>query len=141
MMRRFALTLLISVIAPNLLHGGPGRDSLFLDGSWESTLGTCVLPGTTDENRLGGGNASTPVTSGLTRLYPFEGKVTYTRTVEIPVSFSGKRLSLVLERTKPSTLSIDGVEAGSDSSLLVPHVYELPSLQPGLHEISLIVDN
>ena len=141
MMRRFALTLLISVLAPNLLHGGPGRDSLFLDGSWESTLGTCVLPGTTDENRLGGGNASTPVTSGLTRLYPFEGKVTYTRTVEIPVSFSGKRLSLVLERTKPSTLSIDGVEAGSDSSLLVPHVYELPPLQPGLHEISLTVDN
>ena len=29
------------------------REQIQLAGEWESSLGTCRLPGTTDENRLG----------------------------------------------------------------------------------------
>ena len=127
-------------------YGAGVRDSLFLDGTWTAMTedGVCrevVLPGTADENRLGPENTDTSCTSGLTRLYPFEGVVTYTRNVRIPRSFSGKRLRLVLERTKPSVLRVDGDSTGSFGHILTPHVYELPPLKPGVHEISLTVDN
>ena len=141
MEKKHLAILLAAVLAPLILHGEPGRDSLFLDGEWKSSLGTCILPGTTDENRLGERNTCRDLTSGLTRLYPFEGQVSYTRTVDIPASFSGKRLTLILERTKPCTISLDGKTVGSDSCLLAPHRYELPALQPGRHEITLTVDN
>ncbi len=127
-------------------YGTGVRDSLFLDGTWTAVTETgvsheVVLPGTADENRLGTRNPDTSCTSGLTRLYPFEGVVTYTKSVRIPRSFSGKRLRLVLERTKPSVLRVDGDSIGSFGHILSPHVYELPRLKPGVHEISLTVDN
>ena len=142
-MKPSAIVLLtLSVLAPLAAYGGTGgRDSLFLNGEWKSSLGTCILPGTTDENRLGERNTDTTMTSGLTRLYPYEGEVVYTRTVEVPRSFAGKDLSLVLERTKPCTVSVDGVVVGHYGHLLTPQVYSLSGLRPGTHEISLAVDN
>ena len=141
-MMKAVLLFLSAVLACSTVYGNTGaRDSLFISGCWHSSLGECILPGTTDGNRLGPGNPDTLNTGALTRLYPFFGKVTYTRTVEIPRSFRGKSLRLVLERTKPGVLVIDDVTVGSHSELSVPHVYELPALRPGKHVISLTVDN
>lgn len=128
------------------VYGTGVRDSLFLGGTWTAVTENVVfrevvLPGSADENRLGTRNSDTSCTSGLTRLWPFEGVVTYTKSVRIPRSFSGKRLRLVLERTKPSVLLVDGDSIGSFGHILSPHVYELPHLKPGMHEISLTVDN
>lgn len=117
------------------------RHSIDLSGEWKSSLGTCKLPGTTDENRLGGGKHPTDVTSQFTRLYPFAGKVVYERDIDIPASMEGKRLTLIMERTKPSTLWIDGDSIGSICQLYAPHEYVLPTLKAGKHHIKLLIDN
>lgn len=49
------------------------RAFLPLSGTWESSLGTCRLPGTTDENQLGNPAQAPYVTSQLTRLYSYSG--------------------------------------------------------------------
>ena len=97
------------------------REQIQLAGEWESSLGTCRLPGTTDENRLGERNRDTLVTYQLTRLYPYSGKVIYTREINIPESFRGKKLFLMMERTKPSTVWVDGDSIGSYGHLYAPH--------------------
>lgn len=141
-MKHLSFIIFLAVLSSTVLYGATGgRDSLFLDGVWNSSLGPCMLPGTTDGNSLGHRNLCGKITSGLTRLYPYEGRVTYTRTVDIPEDFSGKRLSLVLERTKPVELQVDGKYTGRLDHLLTPHIYALPALSPGEHEISITVDN
>ena len=117
------------------------RERIPLAGMWQSSLGDCRLPGTTDENRLGDGRHSTQTTSQLTRLYPYSGQVTYERDVVVPASWSGKRLRLVMERTKPSTLWVDGDSIGSHGHIYAPHCYELPPLAAGTHHIRIRIDN
>ena len=161
-MRRFII-LSVTVLANCALCGAGGRDSLFIDGEWtacavpsdtEKAVGYAVnasdgvvdgrrvlLPGSADENRLGARNPDTLNTSGLTRLCPFEGRAVYSRKVRIPRSFAHRRLRLVLERTKPSTLYVDEDSVGTLGNILSPQVYELPAISPGSHVISLAVDN
>lgn len=117
------------------------RSIIDLSGEWASSLGKCHLPGTTDENKLGTGEHPTNVTTQLTRLYPFTGKVTYEREFDLSPKMAKKRLSLILERTKPSTLWIDGDSIGSIKQLYAPHVYVLPNIKPGKHKITLCIDN
>ena len=67
------------------------RAFLPLSGTWESSLGTCRLPGTTDENKLGNPAQAPYATAQLTRLYSYSGQVTYERDFTLPESFAGKR--------------------------------------------------
>ncbi len=117
------------------------RQVIDLSGEWDSSLGKCRLPGTTDENKLGDGNHPTDVTTQLTRLYPYCGKVWYEREVEIPANAAGKRMTLVMERTKPSTLWVDGDSVGSIVQLYAPHEYALPRLKTGKHKLKVLIDN
>ena len=117
------------------------REQIQLAGEWESSLGTCRLPGTTDENRLSERNRDTLVTYQLTRLYPYSGKVIYTREINIPESFRGKKLFLMMERTKPSTVWVDGDSIGSYGHLYAPHRDELPALAVGKHQLKIRIDN
>lgn len=117
------------------------RVTIDLTGEWDSSLGKCHLPGTTDENKLGGGEHATNVTTQLTRLFPYSGKVTYEREVEVTKEMAGKKMSLLMERTKPSTLWVDGDCIGSRGHLYAPHVYELPALKAGVHKIKICIDN
>lgn len=117
------------------------REQIQLAGEWESSLGTCRLPGTTDENRLGERNRDTLVTYQLTRFYPYSGKVIYTREINIPESFRDKKLFLMMERTKPSTVWVDGDSIGSYGHLYAPHRYELPALAVGKHQLKIRIDN
>lgn len=119
----------------------PQRDQLDLSGAWQTELGECQLPGTTDVNHLGSGQHPTDMTTQLTRLYPFEGVVNYEREIEIPSSMAGKRLTLIMERTKPSTLWIDDDSIGSHDHLYAPHTYVLPALSAGKHTVRIQVDN
>ncbi len=113
-----------------------------LNGDWNTPLGTCKLPGTTDENKLGDGKHPTDVTSQLTRLYPYSGALTYEKEVFITKELAKKaHLQLYIERTKPSTLRVDGDSIGSISLLSAPHVYKLPKLKMGKHIIKLRIDN
>ena len=121
----------------------PVGRNIDLAGIWETDLGPCRLPGTTDESHLGPGNTDTSSTACLTRLFPYRGVVAYTRTVDIPASCCGDdcRLALVMERTKPSTLFVDGDSIGSRYDLMTPQVYELPALAPGPHQFMIRIDN
>lgn len=133
---------LLALSAPLQGAGQPSsRTRIELGGAWQSSLGRCVLPGTTDENRLGPGCADTTATHQLTRLHPYAGAVVYTREVDIPRAFAGKRLQLTMERTKPSTLWIDGDSIGSLSHLYAPHTYLCGPLSPGRHLLRIRIDN
>lgn len=133
--------ILMSALWISTLATQAQRKRIDLSGVWVSSLGEYQLPGTTDEKHLGDGQHPTNVTSQLTRLYPYTGIVTYERDVEIPIEMTNKHITLELERTKPSTLWVDGDSVGSISQLCAPHVYVLPPLKAGIHHLKLHIDN
>lgn len=109
------------------------------------------LPGTTDEAGLGIADTlpallAKPQLTHLTRRHSYVGPAWYTRTVDIPASAAGKRVTLSLERILwKSDLWIDGVKIASaeSSSLVAPHVYDITrAVKPGHRQrITLRVDN
>ena len=73
----------------------------------------------------------------------YVGSAWYQKTVTIPDSWRGARVTLSLERCHWETqLWVDDVAAGMCNSLSVPHVYDLGArLSPGRHRLTLRVDN
>ena len=117
---------------------GERADSLFAD--------TIVLPGTTD--LAGKGLAAPepqyglPVETGrLTRRHSFVGKAWYRKKVVAPYVWREKELALYLERTKATTLYLDGVLVDSCNDVSTPQLYNLGKLHPGVHTLTLCVDN
>jgi hypothetical protein len=98
------------------------------------------LPGATDESRKGSPNNARE-TDRLTRLYPYVGAAWYQRDVDIPQAWAGKRVVLLLERTKTSRLWVDSSAVGEQNSLVAPHLYALGPLKPGRHQLTLRIDN
>lgn len=117
-----------------------------LSGRWLfSTTGTTFdasvsLPGTTDTNGLGETPQRTDETTHLTRLHYFVGKAWYRRTFTVGKDWKGKKVFLHLERTKPSTVWIDGDSIGSSNDISTPQVYNLGKLKPGVHTLTIRVD-
>ena len=101
---------------------------------------TIRLPGTTDEAGKGPLNEARDL-QRLTRLHPYAGAAWYSRDVDVPAAWSGKRLVLVIERTKPSRAYVDGARLGERDSLVAPHEYVLPPLAAGRHRLTVRVDN
>ena len=115
-------------IAPDWLTK-PCTDSLF-------------LPGTTDIGKKGTYNTDMTQTTALSREYMFEGKALYTKLVDIPEGWDGTSVRLVMERTKPTTIWIDGKEVGSNSDISTAQQYDLSSyLSSGIHTLAILVDN
>ncbi len=117
---------------------GERADSLFAD--------TIILPGTTD--LAGKGIAAVepqyglPVETGrLTRRHSFAGKAWYRKKVVAPYVWREKELALYLERTKATKLYLDGALVDSCNNVSTPQVYNLGKLRPGVHTITLCVDN
>lgn len=103
---------------------------------------TISLPGTTDTNRKGTPNNKKEETTYLSRLTPYVGKAWYRRTVEIPETWKGKVITLLLERTKPTKVWVDGKPAGENDDISTPQQYDLSGwLTPGRHELTVMVDN
>jgi len=144
----FSLTLLLLSISVWITSCGNNKKPVFkqrefitLSGTWQCELGEIKLPGTIDESRLPPLNEDTLITSRLTRLHPYEGKIRYTKEIEIPASSEGKDWRLIMERTKPSVVWIDGDSIGTNSVILSPQVYNLGKLSAGKHTICIEVDN
>ena len=117
---------------------GERADSLFAD--------TIVLPGTTD--LAGKGLAAVepqyglPMETGrLTRRHSFVGKAWYRKKVVAPYVWREKELALYLERTKATKLYVDGALVDSCNDVSTPQLYNLGKLRPGVHMITLCVDN
>lgn len=135
------------------------QGSIDLSGSWEFALDpdgkgehehwwkkqfldTVLLPGTTDSNKKGIENLNKSETTYLSRYYKYEGAAWYSRNIEIPTDWQGKHIHLFLERTRPTTVWVDGQKVGECAYLSTPQRYELSRfLTPGLHRLTIRVDN
>ncbi|WP_346238462.1 sugar-binding domain-containing protein [Niabella insulamsoli] len=72
----------------------------------------------------------------------YKGAAWYQKTIHIPASWRGKELQLFIERSHWETTAwIDGKLIGMRNSLGTPHIFHLPALEPGTHQISVRVDN
>ena len=113
-------------------------DSLFAD--------SIDLPGTTD---LAGKGVAAPEpqygrpveTGRLTRRYAYVGKAWYRKKVVAPYVWREKELALFLERSKATKLYLDGHLVDSCNDVSTPQVYRLGKLHPGVHTLTLCVDN
>lgn len=134
------------------------RSTLDLSGSWQFAIDSADvglaqawflkdlpeeigLPGTTDLAKKGFVNTDTS-TLHLNRPYQYEGVAWYRKHVAIPKNWEEKNLQLILERTKPTKVWVDGNYIGASDLLESPHHYNLsPHLTPGNHTITIRVDN
>jgi hypothetical protein len=114
-------------------NAGAHRDKL---------LDRIKLPGTTDSSGKGIATTGRPI-NRLSRRYEFSGPAWYRKEVEIPRSWEGKSIELVLERVLwISTLYVDGTRVGSIRSFSTPHAYDLTALlSSGKHVVTICVDN
>jgi hypothetical protein len=102
---------------------------------------TITLPGTTSYYKKGEKNEEAEV-GCLTDEYKFEGYAWFSRTIEISEDVSLKNSYLYLERTRITTIWIDGVKVGTQNSICTPHIYDVTSyLSSGEHTITILVDN
>jgi hypothetical protein len=103
---------------------------------------TVTLPGTTDTNRKGVPCSAKDETTHLSRLFSYVGKAWYCRDVDIPEDWKRKSICLHLERTKPTTVYVDGRLVGSNNDISTEQTYDMTSfLSPGKHRITIMVDN
>ena len=107
---------------------------------------TMVLPGTTDLAGKGYEAAEpkygVPVETGrLTRRNSYVGKAWYRKKVVAPYVWRDKEMALYLERTKATKLYLDGALVDSCNDVSTPQLYRLGKLHPGVHTLTLCVDN
>lgn len=108
----------------------------------KSCTDSLFLPGTTDMGKKGTYNTDMTLTTSLSREYVFEGKALYTKQVDIPEEWDGTSVRLVMERTNPTTIWIDGKEVGANNDISTAQQYDLSSyLFPGTHTVAILVDN
>lgn len=146
--------ILTTITLLSLLMVANAQQKMRLDGNWRFALDTerkmtpssplnqtIKLPGTTDEAKFG--TKSTKSDFGiLTREYKYYGLAWYSRTVDVPKEWEGKRMFLKFERVMwQSKLYVDGKEVGMQESLNSPHVYDLGVAKAGKREITVSIDN
>ena len=108
----------------------------------DAMMETVMLPGTTDTNKKGDFIGKTEETTHLSRLYAYKGRAWYRRTVEVPTKWKDKPITLMLERTKPSEVYVDGKLVGTSNDISTPQVFDLSKvLTPGSHTLAIMVDN
>ncbi|MDE6795453.1 MAG: beta-glycosidase, partial [Muribaculaceae bacterium] len=132
------------------------RQSIDLTGKWlfrlsdipdslksgAVTQGALHLPGTLDTNKAGIPVAQSQSTDNLSRRFTYMGPTVYTRYVTIPESARGKKILLNLERTRPTSVKVDGIDAGSRAAISATQSFDLtPFLTPGKHLLEITVDN
>ncbi|MFH5883366.1 sugar-binding domain-containing protein [Halalkalibaculum sp. DA3122] len=79
----------------------------------------------------------------LTSDTHYQGVTWFQKEVTIPENWDNKQITLELERPHwGSMVFVDGNNMGADSSLAIPHRYDLSEvLSPGTHTLSIRVDN
>jgi hypothetical protein len=102
---------------------------------------TVRLPGTTDENHKGIFKDEQCV-DRLSRVWYWKGPAWYQSQVTIPDTWAGKRITLLLERTKNMRVWVDETFCGWDDTLSAPQVFDVTrAMTPGSHNITVVVNN
>lgn len=119
---------------------------LYLDGEKACKIppegeDTIVLPDSTAHAQKGV-EKTQPNTGFMTDRYYFEGYAWYSRTILAEKEWEEKEITLFLERTRISTVYIDGQEAGTENTLCGFHRHDLTGkLTEGEHRLTVRVDN
>ena len=72
----------------------------------------------------------------------YVGAAWYQRDIDVPSSWSGRQVALVLELPHWQTdVWVDGQAAGFNRALEAPHLYALGAVPPGRHALTIRVDN
>lgn len=138
-----------------------------LNGIWQATLadgtsGAMNLPGTLDENQLGGTDATpnkwhpdvdlgkaqyalkegAPIETRFTRKFKYEGEARISNTILIP-PYEGERLFVKVERARALRLLVDEVElpAWKMGTITSPYIFELTGVAAGEHRFTFLSDN
>ena len=155
-MKRYILSAIFTICA--LIASAQFNNTMYIDlrGEWafstaEGNIPKSIkgmpkelvtLPGTTDTNHKGTVTQPGEETTHLTRRYTFTGKAYYSRGVEIPKEWKKKNIMLFMDRTKPTTLYVDGKKVGTNNKISTCQKYDLTGiLTPGIHVITIEVDN
>ncbi len=98
------------------------------------------LPNSTSNAKKGKYNEKRE-TGSLTDTYKFEGWAWFSKEVDLSRAV-GKNAFIFFERTRISTLFIDGKKVGSFDSLVSPHVYDITDyISEGIHTVTVRVSN
>ncbi len=104
-------------------------------------IDTISLPGTTSLAKKGIPNSARE-TGCLTDAYAFEGQAWFRKKIYLKPDDVGRTLKLTLERTRLTTLWINGRLVGKCGSLCTPHVYDITDFVTSpLVEIVVLVEN
>lgn len=156
MTKKILTTVLLSVMMlTSTAQNSQTRQRIYLNGRWAYALhptsadiagktltDSLTLPGTTDTNGVGLPPATTTETTHLTRLHSFVGEAVYVKDIEIPKEWKHKTIKLMMERTKPTVVYVDGRRVGENDDISTSQRYDLTSaLKPGRHRIAIVVDN
>jgi len=99
------------------------------------------LPGTTDENHKGIKKDERCI-DRLSRVWYWKGPAWYQRRVTIPAAWKGKRITLLLERSKHVRVWADETFCGWEDTLSAPQGFDVTAaMAPGEHTITVLVDN
>ena len=102
---------------------------------------TVQLPGTTDENHKGIRKDEQAI-DRLSRVWYWKGPAWYQREVTIPDAWRGKRVTLLLDRTKHTRTWVDDTFCGGEDTLSAPQLFDVTgAMTPGQHTITIVVDN
>ncbi len=139
-----------------------------LSGKWEvhlpdGTAAPCMLPGTLDENGIGGpdlpenqwqGDIPTNkteddffgargISTRFTRRHTFTGAAEFLREVNLPWDFGEGRWILTVERGRQLRCEVNGKAAKPlyPGSLITPWQFEITSLRPGKNQLRIVSDN
>ena len=139
---------LLMTLGLGLMSLGAQAQSISLAGEWNVTLENdkeakhATLPGTIDTNRLGTAPTNLNETTHLTRISSYKGAARYARTIDIPKDWKKKKVTLFLERTKPTWVYLDGQLIDSCNFISTPQRYILPAkMKAGKHLLEIVVDN
>ena len=119
---------------------------LYLDGEKKHTkppvaMDTIVLPGSTAHAQKGKENTE-PNVGHMTDRFYFEGFAWYSRKIQVDSQWTDKNLILFLERTRISTVFLDGEELDTQDSLCGFHEHDLTGrLTAGEHTLTIRVNN
>ncbi|MCP4313793.1 MAG: beta-galactosidase [Bacteroidetes bacterium] len=115
-----------------------GMKDLWFSGEFNDSI---PLPGTTDEHKKGTFIDEQAV-DRLSRVWYWKGAAWYQKDVEIPESWAGKNVKLLLERTKDTHVWFDDIHCGYENTLSAYQYFDLTkAIKPGLHKVTVLVDN